>query len=35
MKNPLGTKCLDMSRVYYIFATPGLGNCMECVNFAI
>ena len=27
VEKPRGTECLDMSHVYYIFATPGLGNC--------
>ena len=35
MEKPLVTVCLDMSCVYYIFATPGLGNCMESVNFVL
>ena len=35
LEKPLGAGCLDMSCVYYIFATLGLGNCMESVNFVL
>ena len=29
LEKPPGTGCLYMSRVYYIFATLGLGNCFN------